>query len=121
MTTPGSSTCQQAPLEWHHTINKHLITNHFMPTNTNPCLYIHVAGGLISFLALYVDNCTIVAHPSQLHGIKEIMAHLAHASQLDIMFAVLQLSQFTNNFGNDMSLPSSMLPCGTHNLAICYN
>jgi histone deacetylase 1/2 len=196
---------KQAPLEWHRTINEHLITNHFMPTEADPCLYVCVAGGLINFLALCIDDCTIVAHRSQLRGIKEMIAqrflimdlgpvslvlgievqcdcelghlyirqcgkinnilnalqnckpvatpmlvgtrllkpddqeprpnflyrqaigmlsYLAHASRPDIMFAVSQLSQFTNDFGQAHVIAVKHVArylAGTRDLAIHYD
>jgi hypothetical protein len=61
---------KQAPLNWYHTINTHLHTHGFEPTEANPCLYVHACKGLISFITLYIDNCTIVAHSSQIKTIK---------------------------------------------------
>ncbi len=65
---------KQAPLEWNHTINAHLCKSHFEPTNSDPCIYIH-QGHHLAIITLYIDNCTIITHKSELRGVKQIIAN----------------------------------------------
>jgi hypothetical protein len=43
------------------------------PTEADPCIYVRRLKGLTSFIALYVDDCTIIAHRSQVREIKEMI------------------------------------------------
>lgn len=43
-------------------IDSHLCTNSFEPTNADLCIYVKHVRGLTSFIALYMDDCMIIAH-----------------------------------------------------------
>jgi len=64
---------KQAPLEWFKTIDAHLRANDFGPIEADPCIYTRHRRGLTSYIALYVDDCTIIAHRSQIREIKEMI------------------------------------------------
>ncbi|ELR23424.1 reverse transcriptase [Acanthamoeba castellanii str. Neff] len=64
---------KQAPLEWNRAIDAHLRKSHFEPTDSDPCIYIR-QGHHLAIVALYVDDCTIIAHKSELRGVKQIIA-----------------------------------------------
>jgi hypothetical protein len=53
---------KQAPLKWNKMIDSHLYTNSFEPTNADLCIYVKHVRGLTSFIALYMDDCMIIAH-----------------------------------------------------------
>jgi hypothetical protein len=64
---------KQAPLEWFKTIDAHLRANGFEPSDADPCIYVRHYKGLRSYIALYVDDCTIIAHRCQIHKIKDMV------------------------------------------------
>jgi hypothetical protein len=64
---------KQAPLEWFKMIDTHLCTNGFDPSDADLCIYIQHYKGLCSYIALYVDDCTIIAHCCQIHEIKDMV------------------------------------------------
>jgi hypothetical protein len=66
---------KQVPLEWFKMIDAHLRANGYEPTEADLCIYIQQLKGLTSFIALYVNDCTIIAHRSQVCEIKEMIKH----------------------------------------------
>jgi len=40
----------------------------------DPCIYTH-QGHHLAIVALYINDCTIIAHKSELRGIKQIIAN----------------------------------------------
>jgi len=65
---------KQAPRKWHTTISHHLFKNGFKPTDADECVYVKTFGQQIVFIALYVDDLTIIAHPAIMKQIKGIIA-----------------------------------------------
>ena len=79
---------KQAPLLWNRTIDGHLRDNGFAPIDADPCIYLHrTRGNQIALIALYVDDCTIVA-PSEL-----LPFHQTNANQ-----SIQAQGSRTNNF-----------------------
>jgi hypothetical protein len=64
---------KQAPLKWNKAIDAHLRKSNFEPTDSDPCIYIR-HGHHLAIIALYVDDCTIIAHQSELRGVKQLIA-----------------------------------------------
>jgi hypothetical protein len=64
---------KQAPLEWFKTIDAHLCANGFKPIDVDPCIYTQHQKGLTSYIALYINDCTIIAHCSQVCEIKDMI------------------------------------------------
>jgi hypothetical protein len=64
---------KQAPMEWYKMIDTHLCANSYEPMDADPCLYIKYHQGLISFIGLYVDDCTIITHHSKVRLIKDMI------------------------------------------------
>jgi len=55
-------------------MDKHLHDIHFKLSKVDPCLYIQLSNGHKAFISLHMDDCTIVAHHSQIKDIKKDIA-----------------------------------------------
>jgi len=64
---------KQAPHEWYKLIDNHLRDSGFIPTVSDPCIYIKHKGEWIGIIALYVDDCTIFAHSRMLEQAKTVL------------------------------------------------
>jgi hypothetical protein len=65
---------KQAPLKWNKAINAHLCKSNFEPTDLDPCIYICHSHHL-AIITLYINNCTIITHQSELRGVKQLIAN----------------------------------------------
>lgn len=61
---------KQAPLIWNETLDQWLRENDFKPTDGDPCVYYRIRNRRIAFIAVYVDDLTIICHVRDLNGIK---------------------------------------------------
>lgn len=64
---------KQAPLEWNRTIDAHLKRHDFKPTQIDPCIYVRTWNNRTAFIAVYVDDCTIIAPDEQIDEIKGLL------------------------------------------------
>jgi len=58
--------------EWYKLIDSHLHDSGFIPTASDPCVYIKCNGEWIGIIPLYVDDCTIVAYRRMLEEAKTV-------------------------------------------------
>jgi len=64
---------KQAPLEWNRTIDAYLKKHDFKPTQIDPCIYVRTRSNKTAFIAVYVDDCTIIAPDEQIDDIKGLL------------------------------------------------
>jgi hypothetical protein len=64
---------KQAPLEWNRTIDAYLKKHDFKPTQIDPCIYVRTQNNKTAFIAIYVDDCTIIAPDEQIDDIKGLL------------------------------------------------
>jgi hypothetical protein len=84
-------------MEWYKTIDTHLHTNGYEPTDADLCLYIKYHQGLISFISLYIDNCTIITHHSQVRSIKDMIHQRFPIKDLGNATSILRLEILHNH------------------------
>ncbi len=65
---------KQAPYTWNKAIDAHLLSNGFVPTNTDPCIYIYCKGQQVAIISLYVNDCTILASKALLPFAKNVLS-----------------------------------------------
>ncbi len=65
---------KQALHVWNKEIDQHLRRHGYEPTDADLCVYICHVGRAITFISLYVDDCTIVASDSLLQPMKDVLA-----------------------------------------------
>ncbi len=64
---------KQAPLKWNRTIDAYLKNHSFWPTQLDPCIYIQAHNDKATFIAIYVDDCTIISPSNQIDDIKALL------------------------------------------------
>ncbi len=64
---------KQAPHVWNQEIDSHLQCHGYVPTDADLCVYICCIGGAITFISLYVDDCTIITSDSLLQATKDVL------------------------------------------------
>ncbi len=67
---------KQAPYMWNKAIDAHLLSNGFVPTDADPCIYIHCKGQQVAIISLYVDDCTILASCELLTFAKKVLSKI---------------------------------------------
>jgi len=82
---------QAACVWWNHKINKYLCKNGFKPTSTNTCLYYAYDGKHIIFIALYVNDCMIMAPHGQTQWIKDLIMKKFPFTDLGPAMSVLSI------------------------------
>lgn len=87
---------KQASHEWYQAIDQHLQKNGFKPTPADPCLYYSYYKDKIVFIALYVDDCIIMAPRGCSKPIKELIAKAFPFKDLGPATSVLGIEMLRN-------------------------
>jgi len=66
---------KQAPYEWNQTMDRHLRACGFIPSKADPCIYVKREDKDLAIIALFVDDCTIVATKKMLQPTKDMLAN----------------------------------------------
>jgi len=82
---------KQAPCEWNKMIDKHLCKFGFLPTAIDPCIYVKVEGCHPIYIAIYVDDCVIVAQSEHMSRIKRVLSDCFKMKDLGVAKSVLSL------------------------------
>ncbi len=65
---------KQAPLEWNCMMDRHLCAHGFLPTRTDPCIYLLQSdSAVVVVIAIYVDDCVIIASPEHVERAKAVL------------------------------------------------
>jgi hypothetical protein len=64
---------KQAPLDWNQTIDAYLKRHDFKPTQIDPCIYVCTQNNRTAFIAVYVNDCMIIAPDEQIDEIKGLL------------------------------------------------
>ncbi len=59
---------------WNRTLDQHLQSLHFKPTNADPCIYIQKQGGNLLIVSVYVDDCLIIGTRDAVNQTKQSLA-----------------------------------------------
>jgi hypothetical protein len=95
---------KQAPHVWNQEIDLHLQQNSYLPTNTDPCVYIHHVGGAITFISLYIDNCTIITSKSLLQATKDVLMAKFNMTNLSEASSILSIKVLHDHKHGSLSL-----------------
>ncbi|ELR23718.1 Reverse transcriptase [Acanthamoeba castellanii str. Neff] len=63
----------QAPLKWNRMMDRHLRSHHFLPTHTNPCIYMLQESSALVIITVYIDNCVIVTPLKHIERAKMVL------------------------------------------------
>ncbi len=80
---------KQVPYTWNKAIDAHLLSNGFVPTDTDPCIYVHCKGQQVAIISLYVDDCTILASKALLPFAKNVLSQKFKIKDLGEAFSIL--------------------------------
>jgi hypothetical protein len=95
---------KQAPHMWNQEIDLHLQRNSYLPTNADPCVYIHHVGRAITFISLYINNCMIIASESLLQATKDVLMAKFDMTNLSEASSVLSIKVLHNHKHSSLSL-----------------
>jgi hypothetical protein len=65
---------KQAPLAWNRTLDVHLRACGFTPSESDPCFYVKGQGREIMIIAVYVDDCVLIADERNIPKLKAILS-----------------------------------------------
>ncbi|ELR11993.1 Reverse transcriptase (RNAdependent DNA polymerase) [Acanthamoeba castellanii str. Neff] len=63
----------QALLEWNRMMDRHLCSHHFLPTHTNPCIYVLQESSALVIITVYINDCVIVAPLEHVEHTKTVL------------------------------------------------
>ena len=95
---------KQAPHMWNQEIDSHLQHHGYVPTDTNPCVYIHHVGRAVAFISLYIDNCTIITSNSLLQATKDMLMAKFDMTNLSKASSILSIKVIHNHKHSSISL-----------------
>jgi histone deacetylase 1/2 len=87
---------KQAPLLWFHLIDAHLRSSGFAPTTGDPCVYVGSVNGWIAIIAVYVDDCPIIAHPDDITTVKMVLSSRFDMKDLGPVASILGIEILHN-------------------------
>ncbi|MHB1955508.1 MAG: Ty1/Copia family ribonuclease HI, partial [Sulfobacillus sp.] len=98
---------KQAPLAWNQTLDSHLRANGFSPIEADSCIYVRQQEETIAIIAIYVDDCTIICHKSDLQQIKQMLSVKFKMKDLGAATAILGIEVIRNRTKGTLSLRQS--------------
>jgi hypothetical protein len=87
---------KQALLAWNLTLNKHLLSQGFVPSEADPCLYVKGQGCEIMILAIYVDDCILIADVWNIPKLKKVLSNHFEIKDLGPIKSILRIEVICN-------------------------
>jgi hypothetical protein len=87
---------KQAPLAWNLTLNKHLLSQGFIPSEADPCLYVKGQGHKIMILAIYVNDCILIADAWNIPKLKKVLSDHFEIKDLGPIKSILRIEVICN-------------------------
>jgi hypothetical protein len=95
---------KQAPHMWNQEIDLHLQQNSYLPTDTDPCVYVHHIGRAVTFISLYINNCTIITSESLLQATKDVLMAKFNMTNLSKASSILSIEVLHDHKHSSLSL-----------------
>ena len=64
---------KQAPRVWNKVLSEYLMSKGFVQSAADPCIFLHQSEAGLVIVAVYVDDCCIVANKEQIQWVKNLL------------------------------------------------